>query len=324
VKRILAPIRHRDAYTRAVTLEVMKYFNEVIFGPIVDMVEDAGIPTRENSPEDNPVARALKSGRIWYADGEFSGEFNAELARELRAMGATLDKTRGTFRLERLPIGIRDAAAVSLDRSRTLHQKLQDTLAQMQANAAGLSTGLDVHAAVEHIVGDLGKQFNSTVKAIDVVEVSAEMTPEIAKTLSQELTENLDLSIRNFVQEEIPKLRAQVQDNAFAGYRSDRLAEIIEARYGVTKRKAAFLADQETGLLVSKYREQRYRAVGSRSYKWSTSHDERVRADHRMLDQQIFSWDSPPVTNRATGARNNPGEDFRCRCVAMPVIELPE
>jgi len=82
------------------------------------------------------------------------------------------------------------------------------------------------------------------------------------------------------------------------------------------------IARQETSLFVSKYREERYTGAGITEYIWSTSKDQRVRPDHAALDHQVFSWDSPPVTDRATGKRNNPGADFGCRCLALPVIRL--
>lgn len=328
--KIIRPIIHRDSYTQLVERHVRDHFWDVLFFPLVDRMRAAGVEVgeiRENVfglPEKSAVVRALESGKLWYADGEFSGQFNAEISRELRAMGATLDKERATFRLsiEHLPMDIRGAAASSVDRSRKLHQALQETLSTIQANALGLATQLNVGDAVTQIVGDLTAQFNGTVKAIDVVAVSPEMTPAIAKALDADLTRNLDLYVKNFMEHEIVELRQLVADNLFEhGARTDRLVDVIQARWGVTKRKAAFLADQETSLLVSKYREQRYRAIGSRRYKWSTSHDDLVRHDHRLLNDTIQFWDSKPITNRKTGARNHPGEDFRCRCVAMPVID---
>ncbi len=59
---------------------------------------------------------------------------------------------------------------------------------------------------------------------------------------------------------------------------------------------------------------------GILEYRWSTSKDERVRHDHKALDTKIFSFASPPVTNLKTGARNNPGCDFGCRCIAIPIF----
>ncbi len=101
----------------------------------------------------------------------------------------------------------------------------------------------------------------------------------------------------------------------------DGLIPQIEARFDVSKNKATFLAEQETNLLVAKFREERFKETVGDEYTWMTSHDSRVRHDHKVLDGQRFFFSTPPITNRVTGARNNPGEDFRCRCVARPVLK---
>lgn len=322
----LSPIVHRAAYTRAVEVELNAYFDEVLIAPLQNILTEHRLEsTRENGPMDT-VTAALKQGRLWYAAGVFFGKLNATISSALRAIGATMNKD-GNFALaaDKLPHWIRGAVEQALDRARKLHAQITETLATIAANVAiATKTGLETAKAIPAIIKNLDEQFTDTVLAIDVVEVTAELTPAVAQALRADFTDNLNLSIKNFLDEEIPRLREIVQKNAFAGYRADTLAQIIETRFGVTKRKAAFLADQETSLLTSKFREQRYKAIGIRDYVWSTSHDERVREDHRHLDGKRFSFDSPPITNRTTGARNNPGEDFRCRCVPIPVIEAPE
>lgn len=49
-------------------------------------------------------------------------------------------------------------------------------------------------------------------------------------------------------------------------------------------------------------------------YVWRTQRDERVRPSHRMNDGRIFSWSDPPDTG-------HPGEDYNCRCEAIPYVE---
>lgn len=49
-------------------------------------------------------------------------------------------------------------------------------------------------------------------------------------------------------------------------------------------------------------------------YVWRTLHDERVRQSHRMNDGHVFSWSDPPETG-------HPGEDYNCRCEAVPFVE---
>jgi SPP1 gp7 family putative phage head morphogenesis protein len=168
----------------------------------------------------------------------------------------------------------------------------------------------------------LQKQFIRTVPALESISVPVVITPEMRAAITSELTENLELYIKKFASAEIPELRGLVERNAFAGGRTPQLARIIEARWGVSKRKAKFLADQETSLLVSKYREHTYKRIGVQRYVWSSSRDERVRTEHRALDGKIFAFDDPPPSG-SKGEKQNPGEPFGCRCTAIPILNLP-
>lgn len=49
----------------------------------------------------------------------------------------------------------------------------------------------------------------------------------------------------------------------------------------------------------------------SDQYVWRTRRDERVRRSHRMNDGRVFSWADAPATG-------HPGEDYNCRCEAVP------
>ena len=328
MRSVLPPIVHKDSYSAAIEKEIVGYFHEAIFGPLLDLVREFGVePDAADQGKQNaiptPLEHALKNGRIWYADGVFSGEMSAATSRELRELGATWNREERTFRLplEKMPITLRSAVALSQERAVDLTNQVSEILKVMPVTIAAAPTGLDFARSIDRIAADLHLQFDKSVSGLEEIEVPVEITPEIRKVITEEFTENLDLYIKSFAEEEIPILRRMVEQNAFAGYRPDRLAEIIEARYGVSKRKANFLASQETSLLVSKYRQQRYQSLGSRAYKWSTSNDQRVRHDHRLLNGKVFFWDQPPVTNLQTGARNNPGEDYNCRCVPLPIIE---
>jgi SPP1 gp7 family putative phage head morphogenesis protein len=303
VVRFLAP-------TRAV-LDLMATFPGVV---------------RDNARGETALERALDSGEVWYADGVFSGRFSVAVAKQLTEAGAAFDERTHVFRLgiDNLPADVRIAAAESLARSERAHDRVQAFLAEAQRNFGAAATGIDVELAVGRITADLAHQFNGTVKGLDWITVQPEVDPAMRRALTAELTENLNLDVKRFLAEEIPDLRRLVEQNVFDGMRGDKLAEIIGARYGVTKRKAAFLAFQETSLLVSNYREQQARAIGSLSYVWSTSRDERVRKDHKDLNGRTFFWGDPPITNKRTAAHNNPGEDFGCRCVAMPIITVPD
>lgn len=281
--------------------------------------------TRENAAATSAVRAALESGAIHYADGVFSGKFSAAISRELRLFGATWHASTKTFRLPQasLPVSINAAVVDSINKARHLHEDVISTLAAMEGNiiAAPMGMGVALSQAVDRVVIDAGRQFIASV-ATEGIRIPAEFTPAMRKQFAAELTNNMELSVKNFSVDMVKELRSLAEQNGFAGARTDKLAAIIESRFGVSKRKAEFLADQETGLLMAKYRQARYQDIGVQEYIWSTSHDVRVRPDHRLLDGRRFSYASPPVVDRATGRRCNPGEDFRCRCVPRPIVNL--
>lgn len=334
MKRELAPIRHKDSYSAAIERQINGYFAEVIYGPLLAILEASGVrPDRADqggqgnlNAKVSAVAKGLDEGRIWYADGTFTGNFTAAISRELRQIGAKWAPVQRAFILaqDKIPSDLMFAVTSSVSRSTSLHQEIERTLDQMLTNVGQAALGLQLQTQIDRILVDLTKQFLVTTAHVDKdsIAIPAEVSPAMAKEINQAFTQNLDKYIKDFTVKQIPELRKKVAANAYAGGRADRLARIIEVDYGVAKRKAAFLAEQETSLLVSKYRETRYKEIGAESYRWSTSHDEKVRRDHRALDKQVFTWASPPVTNRATGATNHPGEDFRCRCVAIPILDI--
>jgi uncharacterized protein with gpF-like domain len=42
---------------------------------------------------------------------------------------------------------------------------------------------------------------------------------------------------------------------------------------------------------------------------------------HRALDGTIQDFKNPPITDKY-GNRNNPKEDFGCRCQAIPIVSF--
>ena len=329
--RLLKPILDKPEYAAAIERHLIEYLDEVIFGPLDDLLAEVGLgkvqaraDQRENEGLDT-LKLALQTGRIWYADGKFCGQFNASVSRELREIGATPNAEAGTFSIsqEKIPTDLRAALANATEKAQALHKTIGDFLGTSEENIAKAPAGLTLRATLDKIMVSLQNQFVQQVEDIGAKDIGIGLKPteEIDEVLKTTLVNNLELGIKGWAAEEVAALRARVQANALVGYRPDKLAREIAAERGISLRKADFIAEQETSLFVSKWREQRAKDVGCTRYKWSTSHDERVRPDHRALNGKVFSFDDPPVTNQATGAHNNPGEDFRCRCVAIPILE---
>lgn len=104
------------------------------------------------------------------------------------------------------------------------------------------------------------------------------------------------------------------------GLRVEGLTEQLYDRGRVSLSRASLIGRDQTLKLCAALTRSRFVSAGVNEYSWSGSLDERERDSHRVLEGQVFSFDAPPVTN-AAGDTNNPGEDYQCRCVPIPIIQ---
>ena len=134
----------------------------------------------------------------------------------------------------------------------------------------------------------------------------------------------------------LPKAQLNVlQDIIIWGYQTKQpkinVYNRIQKQLGTSKSYARMLARDQLGTLNSQIMQEEQKSMGCTKYKWKTKHDSRVRESHAELDGKIFSWDNPPemwiITKsgrRSSGRFCHPGEDYQCRCVAVPVFDVEE
>lgn len=97
------------------------------------------------------------------------------------------------------------------------------------------------------------------------------------------------------------------------------LREEFDGDLDKAENRAALIARDQVAKFNGQLTGLRQQEVGVTQYTWQTAEDDRVRPMHADLDQTVQSWDDPPVTN-SSGDTNNPGEDYNCRCVAIPIF----
>lgn len=110
------------------------------------------------------------------------------------------------------------------------------------------------------------------------------------------------------------QIRDVIVDAVRTGKTTREIAGLLRERYDVARSRARFIARDQIAKLNGQITQQRQTALGVTRYKWSTSLDERVRPTHRVLEGKIFSWSKPPSVG-------HPGQDYQCRCVAIPVLD---
>ena len=316
--KTLKPLQDKPEDYANLEEAILEVFKEEIYLPILKLLGEKKAKL-ENSTDD--LIRAIRSGRVKHFRGHFIGKYSSTLTRELRGLGAKWDRKHGSWKipLSKLPVEVRDEITSSEAKFKESLRKVSTLLEDMDHEKLAVKVPFD--KLFDTTLYKLNKRFKDSVLGLGVVP---EMTPKLKEALSEEYVKNLKTAIADFTRKETSQLREKIQDMYLKGHRYDTLVEKIQRSYGVSTNKAHFLARQETNLVTAKYRETRFKEAGVDKYIWRCvvgSPNHPVRPLHKKNDGKIYSWDKPPVVNDL-GDRKHPGEDFNCRCIAIPVVEF--
>lgn len=325
----LKPIKETRAEYEKIEARIKKAFLKIIYLPLL---KELSLPKNKirNAIED--LINSISEGRITYSRGGFRGKFDAKITKELKALGASWDRKTASFTLplKKIPyevkIAIQSADSLFRERLENIDRRLAEITPKQLAEHIKVSDIFD---------GTLWKVEKDFQKSVENITVAPALTDHQAKKIADEWQDNMDYWIENFTEQQITDLRQTIKENFFAGNRYEGLIKGIQRSYNVTENKAKFLARQETALLMAKHKKVRYLEAGVKEYKWACvkmPHDKtpkqhtagNVRYSHGLLEGKIFRFDEPPVTTAPgePARRNNPGEDYNCRCFAIPIVKF--
>ena len=130
--------------------------------------------------------------------------------------------------------------------------------------------------------------------------------------------------IKSIPERYLDNVANSVLANMRVGLLPSEVARQIESEYGITQRRARFIARDQASKVTGELTKQRQIDAGYEYFQWMDSDDERVRHSHRKIAQAdvgfgpgIYRWDRLPTNER--GERIQPGSDYQCRCYGKPV-----
>lgn len=327
IYRRLRPVRPPENEIQAIEKRLKRLWLELVYRPLLKG-DNVSQNILNEAPTYPGLELALSTGRLTYYNGVFSGKFNAAATKELKSLGATWDFQNKTFHLTKDKLPAQITRAINTSETRFV-QKLNGLDAQ-------LVQILDKNVWKQFVFTDLfdksifrmDKEFR---KNVETISIQPPITGTEAKAISEEWQGNLERSIKDFTEKQIQALREKIKESYFNGDRYGSLIQGIQKSYGVTERKAEFLARNETNNLAAVYQGARYVEAGIPGYYWkavtgTAAHPTRHRHSElsRMSERgKVFRWDDPPrTTEDGQPARyNNPGGDYNCRCSAIPVYQ---
>jgi len=149
--------------------------------------------------------------------------------------------------------------------------------------------------------------------------ISYRAHPDVAPKLEAFRARNVSL-IRNLSEQTRARVTRTLDDADVSGLRVEDLTKRLTEDFDFSASRAELIARDQVLKLNAQVTQTEQTGAGITKYEWSSSRDERVREMHADLDGTIQSWDDPPITN-AAGDRNHPGEDYQCRCIAIPILD---
>jgi SPP1 gp7 family putative phage head morphogenesis protein len=317
----LRPIKESPEDYEAVEKRIIELFRKRLYLPLLQEFSESALILR-NAKDD--LFSAIRTGRITYNRGVFSGRFNSTISRELKKLGARWDRSGKAWRLksDELPVELKHAISSSEYRYKQKITAIDKQLADIVP--AEIAKHLQIENLFDSTLWKVDKEFKTSLRGLTV---APELSAEQRKRIAAEWQENMKLWIQTFTEKEILRLRKDMRESIESGNRYEAAINAIKSSYGVSRNKAKFLARQETSLLMTKFKQTRYEDAGVREYRWgcvagSPLHP--VRPWHKALEGKIFRWDNPPVTTKPGEAarRNNPGQDYNCRCFARPIVKF--
>lgn len=233
---------------------------------------------------------------------------------------------------------IRDAAR--LEREGTRHDDTSDLMVKVKAvfdKMAGelerSTSGFGLYDKIEamaKLTRKLSiKEWKKAVKdtlGIDLLDDY--YTGELYRELMRKWVDDNVGLIKTIPQESLGKMRSIVMEGYMNGETTTSIVKKIQKAYSTDRRHAQLLARDQIAKLNGQITQRQQEDAGVEEYIWSDSGDSRVRPGHKRLNGKRFRWDDPPVVDEKTGRRCHPGEDYECRCVALPVfnrrtVDLP-
>lgn len=184
-------------------------------------------------------------------------------------------------------------------------------LAEQMASEADKTSSASLHMSLKQLSG--GLSLPTTTLQGPLMDV-----------LNATVTENVGL-IKSIASQYLDGVQGAVMRSITSGNGLQDLVPFLEKHEGITKRRARFIAYDQTRKAFNNLNKGRMQAVGLKEYEWLHSGgSKQPRHDHIEMSGNVYRFDDPPVIDKKTGERGIPGQLPGCRCRMVPVISFDE
>jgi len=334
-RKKLEPIIYNDTWHKKLAEYLFNNIQLLVFDPLVEAAKD-----RMDNAKITILEKALREGIITYSDGSFQGKFWAQVSKELKSIGAVFKRGEWHLHNSKLPFIAKAAIEKNIIETKIMTENINRKFDKIIQDTPSFISGmtqdtLGIKGIAQENLNHLSKKLKDTVRK--AAGIQPKLSPEGMEKISKDYLTTIDLPIKkslerdfgnrvrksfeNFAQDTVEKLRKDLHKMILDGAPRKEVQKFIGSKLKLSKDRSIFIARQETALLTTKFKHSQYVQYGMDKYEWQTMGDHKVRSRHVELNHQIIDWDNPPVVDEKTGRVAHAGEDYRCRCQAVPIVE---
>lgn len=288
----------KEKYVKDIRKSIFSSIYSTVYAPVLKTIQEH-LPLRNDSTD--IIKTALIQGKIYFSNKKFYGEWNAKLSKAFRDLNGRYDTKDNTWIVDNIPYDLQIAIGDA------------DIMFRNIVSSIG---GIDFYfepvaiTAYDKTADIMRKELWLTLFGISLIE------PREIKT--EPYINELNEAISRYTQEEIERLLTFVnlgnetlQDIKKSNNNLTEIYNYIEDRIEASKRKADFLAKNETNRMVNEYKMEEYKTNGITQYIWRSMEDAKVRPYHAALNGQVIDYDNPPVQDKY-GNRAHAGQWYNC------------
>lgn len=141
------------------------------------------------------------------------------------------------------------------------------------------------------------------------------------EVLKASIAENVSL-IKSIPQKYLGRVEGMVMRSITHPEGRNYLDRELAKSYDITKRRAKFIASDQTRKANAAISAGRLQKLGVKKFEWIHVPNSHPRELHEKLDGKIFEWDNPPEIQKNPSIRGYPAQLPGCHCEAAPVFEF--
>lgn len=314
-----------ESYTKAIERKLIKELWDMVYKPMFKIVK------MKAANSSDIILDAIKSNKIYYDKNGFKAvkKFSNRVSKKLIELGAVYNRYEKKYiiSLEKLPDYLALEITESIKRADEQLKQINEFLQYIEMNTNQIVEEIIFNDEVADILDDTQKKLNINVLELDLpMDERKSILKNVNsrfKLSEKEIEENYTANIQKYTKkwliEKIPEFRQKIQKAVLEGTREDEVKNLLINEYGIMERKAKFLAQNETSIMIAQLKKAEYNSMGFKEFVWNTILDSKERPEHRKLNGKIFRFDNPPVIDERTGQRGLPGETYNCRCGLTPI-----